>query len=306
MEQYILLILSFMMINIILATSLNLINGITGQFSLGHAGFMALGAYVSAVVTKYPIDIIKSILKDNPEGLATLNSYIWIYILFGVLLGGIVAGIVGILFGIPVLRLRGDYLAIVTLGFGEIIRVVIQNLEITGGARGLPGVPGLKGFSGLFICFVIMMIVVIIIRNIMHSSEGRALLAIRENDIAAEAMGVDVTRYKIMAFGLSAFFAGIAGGLFGHIYQFLQPGNFNIYKTVDIFLMVVLGGMGSLSGSVIGAIILTIVPELLRGFAAYRMLVYSLVLIILMISRPNGILGKQELTDVISFKKRGV
>ncbi|MGM0508466.1 MAG: branched-chain amino acid ABC transporter permease [Fusobacteriota bacterium] len=280
MEQYIIQIAIFIAINIILATSLNLINGITGQFSLGHAGFMGVGAYVSAILAK-------------TQGLPILAT---------ILLGAFIAGIVGVFIGFPVLRLKGDYLAIVTLGFGEIIRVIFLNMEITGGARGLPGIPG---DVNLLVSYFFAFVTVIVILNIMHSSDGRAFLAIREDEIAAEAMGVNITRYKVLAFAIGAFFAGIAGGLYAHFFGFLKPDSFNIYKTVDILLMVVLGGMGSITGSVIAAIILTIIPELLRGFAEYRMVVYSLALIILMISRPNGIFGKKELTDIISFGKRG-
>ncbi len=280
MEQYIIQVVIFMGINIILAVSLNLINGITGQFSLGHAGFMAVGAYASAILAKnYNLPILLTIL-----------------------IGAILAGMVGVLIGFPVLRLKGDYLAIVTLGFGEIIRVILLNMKITGGAKGLPGIPG--GVT-LLVSYFFALITVIVILNIMNSTDGRAFMAIREDEIAAEAMGVNITLYKVLAFAIGAFFAGIAGGLYAHFYQFLKPDSFNMYKTVDVLLMVVLGGMGSVTGSILAAIILTIIPELLRGFAEYRMIVYSLTLIILMIARPDGIFGKKEITDIISFKKRG-
>ncbi|OQY08126.1 MAG: branched-chain amino acid ABC transporter permease [Fusobacteriia bacterium 4572_132] len=280
MEQYIIQIVIFMAINIMLAVSLNLINGITGQFSLGHAGFMAVGAYASAILAKnYSLPILLTIL-----------------------IGAILAGMVGVLIGFPVLRLKGDYLAIVTLGFGEIIRVIILNMKITGGAKGLPGIPG--GVT-LLVSYFFALITVVVILNIMNSTDGRAFLAIREDEIAAEAMGINITLYKVLAFAIGAFFAGIAGGLYAHFYQFLKPDSFNLYKTVDILLMVVLGGMGSVTGSILAAIILTIIPELLRSFAEYRMIAYSLTLIILMLARPNGIFGKKEITDIISFKKRG-
>jgi branched-chain amino acid transport system permease protein len=270
MEQYIIQVVIFMGINIILAVSLNLINGITGQFSLGHAGFMAVGAYASAILAKnYNLPILLTIL-----------------------IGAILAGMVGVLIGFPVLRLKGDYLAIVTLGFGEIIRVILLNMKITGGAKGLPGIPG--GVT-LLVSYFFALITVIVILNIMNSTDGRAFLAIREDEIAAEAMGVNITLYKVLAFAIGAFFAGIAGGLYAHFYQFLKPDSFNMYKTVDVLLMVVLGGMGSVTGSILAAIILTIIPELLRGFAEYRMIVYSLTLIILMIARPDGIFGKKEI-----------
>lgn len=283
MEQYILLVVLFILINIILAISLNVVNGLMGYLSLGHAGFMAVGAYTSAVLaTNYNLPIPVTVV-----------------------LGACLAGLAGIAIGFPVLRLKGDYLAIVTLGFGEIIRIIILNMTITGGAKGFPGIVGLGGMSGLAITTFFTIATVWIITNIANSAEGRGFLSIRENEIAAESMGVNLTRYKMKAFVIGAFFAGVAGALYAHVFQFVKPDNFNMYKTVDVLLMVVLGGSGSLTGSVIAAITLTIVSEGLRKFAEYRMIVYPLMLILLMILRPNGILGKKEITDFISFKKRG-
>ncbi|TDT66973.1 amino acid/amide ABC transporter membrane protein 2 (HAAT family) [Hypnocyclicus thermotrophus] len=285
MEQYILLIMTLITINIILAVSLNVINGLMGYLSLGHAGFMAIGAYTSAILTtqyNFPIFI-------------------------SVIIGAILAGFFGFLIGFPTLRLKGDYLAIVTLGFGEIIRIIILNMTITGGAKGYPGIPGIKGLNGFLIGLGFAIVTVIVITNIALSAEGRALLSIRENEIAAESMGVNITRYKIKAFIIGSLFAGLAGGLYAHLIQYVKPDNFNLYKTVDILLMVVLGGSGSITGSILAAIALTSISELLREFSEYRMLVYPLMLIILMLVRPNGILGKKEITDFISFKKkRGV
>lgn len=282
MEQYILLVVLFILINIILAISLNVVNGLMGYLSLGHAGFMAVGGYTSAILATtygFPIPI-------------------------AVIIGACFAGFAGFLIGFPVLRLKGDYLAIVTLGFGEIIRIIILNMTITGGAKGFPGIVGLGGTSGLIITTIFTIATVWIITNITTSAEGRAFLSIRENEIAAESMGVNLTRYKMKAFIIGAFFAGIAGGLYAHVFQFIKPDNFNMYKTVDVLLMVVLGGSGSLTGSVLAAISLTIISEGLRQFAEYRMMIYPLMLILLMILRPNGILGKKEITDFISFKKK--
>ncbi|MBZ4683350.1 MAG: branched-chain amino acid transport system permease protein [Fusobacteriaceae bacterium] len=285
MEQYILLIMTLITINIILAVSLNVINGIMGYLSLGHAGFMAIGAYTSAILTtQYNFPILVSVI-----------------------ISAILAGFFGFIIGFPTLRLKGDYLAIVTLGFGEIIRIIILNMSITGGAKGYPGIPGIRGLSGFFIGLIFAIITVIIITNIALSAEGRALLSIRENEIAAESMGVNITRYKIKAFIIGSLFAGLAGGLYAHLIQYVKPDNFSLYKTVDILLMVVLGGSGSITGSILAAIALTSISELLREFSEYRMLIYPLMLIILMLVRPNGILGKKEITDFISFKKkRGV
>lgn len=284
METYILTILVLIVVNIIAAISLNLINGITGQFSLGHAGFMAVGAYASAIIVKN---------YDMP-------------IEMGIMFGAVFAAAAGFAVGFPVLRLKGDYLAIVTLGFGEIIRIVINNLRITGGASGFPGIAGLKGILGNTEAVILCILSIIVIRNIIKSSDGRAFISIREDEIAAESMGINITKYKVLAFVIGAFFAGIAGAIYGHSIQFLDPKDFDLFRSVDILLMVVLGGMGSLSGSVIAAVILTILSEMLRGLGEYRMIFYSLMLIILMLARPNGIFGKRELSDLLPFKKRGV
>ena len=289
MSEYMIIVLTTIFINIILAVSLNMINGMTGQFSLGHAGFMAVGAYTSSI-------IVKEFHFSIAAGLAAAL---------------VCAAVVGFLVGFPVLRLKGDYLAIVTLGFGEIIRVIIQQMSITGGARGLPGIPaiaGLRGISayyGFFAAVILAAATCIVIRNIMLSSEGRAFLSIREDEIAAESMGINLTKYKVLSFMIGAGFAGLAGAIYAHTFSIVTPQNFGMYKTVDILLMTVLGGMGSLTGSIIAAVVLTVVSEMLRGFAEYRMIIYSLLLIVLMLVRPNGILGKKELGDIIKFRKRG-
>jgi branched-chain amino acid transport system permease protein len=275
-------ILGFMGINIILAVSLNLINGIAGQFSLGHAGFMAIGAYVSALISIY--------LQ-------------WPFIV-ALLCGGLAAAFIGILIGLPTLRLKGDYLAIATLGLGEIIRVVILNLDITKGARGLTGIPRT---TTIFWVEAIAIITVIVTINLMRSTHGRALLSIREDEIAAEAMGINTTYYKVFAFATGAFFAGIAGGLFAHIMGYIAPKNFDFMRSIEILVIVVLGGLGSITGSIVATIVLTVLPEALRGFAQYRMVLYSAMLIMMMLFRPQGLLGTRELkvSDVFKFFSGG-
>lgn len=283
-DRYLKGILILMQINIILAVSLNLINGVTGMLSLGHAGFMAVGAYVSALLSIF-------LSKSNlPE-----------LILFPMVLcaGGIVAALIGLLIGVPTLRLRGDYLAIATLGFGEIIRVVILNLGITKGARGLPGIPN---YTNLWWVELFMVLSVLVIWNMTKSNHGRALVSIRENEIAAEAMGVHTTYYKVSAFVIGAFFAGLAGGLFAHYLGYISPKSFDFMKSIEILLMVVLGGLGSLTGSVIAAIVLTGLPELLRFLQSYRMVIYSLTLVLLMLYRQEGLFGRDEASTELLTK----
>jgi branched-chain amino acid transport system permease protein len=281
-------------LNVILALSLNLVNGITGQFSIGHAGFMAVGAYASAAFTVYAVPGIFGI-DPSAGGPAVMALF-----LASVLIGGLVSALAGFLVGLPSMRLRGDYLAIVTLGFGEIIRVAILNIEAVGGARGFAGVPKLTNLAwvlgGVLATYVV-------IRNLMSSYHGRACLAIREDEIAAEALGVPTTRYKVSAFVIAAFFAGVAGGLFAH-YTYLHTNSFTFMKSIEVIVMVVLGGMGSLIGSVLGATLLTALPEALRFASAERLIVYSLLLIILMIARPQGILGRREIVWRRAKKER--
>ena len=260
-------------INIIMAVSLNLVCGFMGQLALGHAGFMSVGAYAAALFTMH---------CGLPEAVAFP---------LGLLVGGIVAAIVGFLIGIPALRMRGDYLAIITLGFGEIIRVVANALPITGGAKGLSGIPASTNFSW---AYWVMILSVFVLFAFIKSRHGRAVISIREDEIAAEASGIRTTYYKMMAFVLAAFFAGIAGGLYAHHVGVLAPTKFDFNYSVEFLVMVVLGGMGSITGSIIAAIVLTILPEALRGFEDYRMLLYSLVLIVMMLFRPTGLLGTYE------------
>ena len=270
-------IITLALINIILAVSLNLIVGFTGQLCLGHAGFMSIGAYVSAVITQ-------------KAGMPFIVS---------IFIGAIIACIFAALIGYPTLKLTGDYFAITTLAFCEIIRIIIMNIDVVGGARGFTGIPKETNFT---LAFLFMVITVIVIYNIIHSSQGRAMLSVRENEIAAESMGINAFKYKMIAFIIGAFFAGLAGGLYAHYMGYIQPASFDFNKSIDYLTFVVFGGMGSLSGSIIATIVLTFLPELLRGLGEFRMLIYPLALIILMIFRPQGLFGDKEVSLKI-FKK---
>jgi branched-chain amino acid transport system permease protein len=285
LNPYYLQIVVYIGINAILAVSLNLINGVAGQFSLGHAGFMAIGAYVGAAFTMFA--------WPYAPGLASLLS--------ALLVGGLAAAIAGVLVGIPSLRLRGDYLAIVTLGFGEIIRIVILNTDAVGGARGLFGIPTVASFSSVYACTVLC---VGLLWRLVHSTKGNAFTAIREDEVAAAAMGLDTIRYKIIAFTIGAFWAGVAGGLFAHFIGYIHTNSFTFLKSIEIVVMVVLGGMGSISGSVLAAIALTVLPELLRFGAEYRMVMYSILVIVMMLTRPSGLLGTKEITEWLFSKPR--
>ncbi len=285
LNPYVYRILVLCGMNVILALSLNLVNGITGQFSIGHAGFMAVGAYTSAAFTVYAV----------PRLLGAWGSGGWpasAAFVVAILVGGAASAVAGFLVGLPSMRLRGDYLAIVTLGFGEIIRVAILNIDAVGGARGFAGIPQRTNLAWVLAVAVFTFFV---IRNLMRSYHGRALLAIREDEIAAEALGVPTTRYKVTAFVIGAFFAGMSGALFSH-YTYLHTNSFTFMKSIEVIIMVVLGGMGSLTGSILGAILLTALPELLRFASADRLIIYSLLLIVLMIARPQGILGRREIS----------
>jgi len=260
-------------INIILAVSLNLINGHTGQFSLGHAGFMAVGGYISAKLT-----LVYG---------ATLPAAAQPFFFAGVLLlGGLVAALAGLAVGVPSLRLKGDYLAIVTLGFGEIIRVIFQTSDTFGAATGLTGIPKLTTFGW---AWALAAITVYVVACLVNSTYGRGFIAVHDDEIAAGAMGINPVRYKVTAFVIGAFFAGIAGGLYAHHKAVISPGGFDFLKSIEIVVMVILGGMGRTVGVILAAIILTILPELLRGVAEYRMIIYSLLIIGLMLTRPQGL-----------------
>ncbi len=257
-------------IAIILATSLNLINGHTGQFSLGHAGFMAVGGFFSAWLSL--------------QAGGTAEAF-WFFPMV-LIAGGALAASVGLFVGVPSLRLRGDYLAIVTLGFGEIIRVVAQNTEAIGAASGLKGIPKLTTFGWTF---GFAAITIYAVTALVNSTYGRGFIAVHDDEIAAESNGIDTTRTKVTAFVTGAFFAGIAGGLFAHHKQFLSPTGFDWLKSIDIVVMVILGGMGRTAGVIAAAILLTLLPEVLRDFSEYRMIVYSLLIILLMLLRPAGL-----------------
>ena len=256
-------------INTIMATSLNLILGYTGQLSIGHAAFMSLGAYASALVTLY-------------FGFPFILS---------LLCGGLFAAVFGVIIGLPTLKLKGDYLAIATLGFGEIVRIVCLNLEITGGAVGLRAIP--KKTTLLWTVLAVLF-TVFILNRIIRSRIGRAFIAIREDETAADSMGVNSTYYKTLCFGVGAFFAGLGGGLLAHYLRFLHPNTFNFMKSIEHLCMVVLGGLGNMWGSFIGAAVLTVVPEFLRSVADLRLLIYGAILVLMMRVRPQGILGQTQ------------
>ncbi len=273
-------------INVILAVSLNVVNGFTGQFSLGHAGFMAVGAYTATKITvaAHSVDIVglPSSVSDQ------------VVFFFALIAGMVMAGLMGLLVGMPSLRLRGDYLAIVTLGFNEIIRVIIENTEFLGQATGISGLPHR---TNLIWVGVAVIATVTMARRLLGSTHGRALLSIREDEIAAEAMGVDTTGYKVRAFVISSAFAGLAGGLLVHLILLCTPRSFTFVRSIEVVVMVVLGGMGSVTGSIVAAVVLSLAVEGLRSAQQYRMVMYSLFLIALMLLRPEGIFGTREIWD---------
>jgi len=295
-SPYFLQVVSLAGINIILAVSLNLINGFTGQFSIGHAGFMAIGAYVSAYVTATFGDRIRGGVGMLPP--AFQNS---VLLLVALAIGAACAAIAGFLVGVPSLRLRGDYLAIVTLGFGEIIRVFILNIDAVGGARGFSGIPRLANFAWIYL---FAGATILVVSRIVRSSFGRTLVAIREDEIAAEAMGVNTTRSKVISFVVSSAMAGVAGGLFAHYLMYVHTNSFTFIKSFEIIIMIVIGGLGSITGSVLGAVLYIVLTEGLRQFAQYRMVLFSLLLIVIMIVRPQGILGHRELWSFFPRRRR--
>ena len=278
MTEFFIGLLIMFCINVILASSLNMINGYCGLFSIGHAGFFAVGAYVGAVGTK----IIFPELAASAPHLAFLLAC---------LLGTFGAGIAGLIVGIPCLRLTGDYLAIVTVGFGEIIRIVILNLDFVGGSRGFPGILKL---TNVWWAVSLTILTLVVLRNIISSSFGRCIIAIREDEIAARSMGIDVRFYKTFAFVLGSSFAGLAGVIFAHYLQFISPTNFTFMISINILTMIVLGGIGSQTGAIIGALIVTLVPELLRfneTLSQIRTLIFGLILVVMMLWSPNGLMG---------------
>lgn len=275
-------VIQLICINVLVAVSLNLVVGLLGQLTLGHAGFMSIGAYGCALFC----------LNVQLESGLTFA--------IGLFIGGLAAAIVGVLIGIPALRLRGDYLAIITLGFGEIIRVLINSFAFTGGAKGLRSIPAYTSFSYVYF---IMVLCICFIFTLIKSRHGRAIISIREDEIAAEAAGIPTTFYKVFTFALAAFMAGVAGGLLACLNRTINPGNFDFLKSIEAVVMVVFGGMGSVTGSLIAATTLTALPELLRAVSEYRMVIYALLLIIMMLFRPEGLLGRREfsLTSAIDW-----
>lgn len=274
-NEYIQLVIIYIGINIILTVSLNLINGYMGEFSVGHAGFMAVGAYVSALLTT-------KIIPDN------LGALVFPLV---VLAGGVGAGLVGLLVSVPSFKTRGDYLAIVTLAFNMIVKSVIENIEAIGGPRGIPGIDKLTTLPWTFFWTVLA---ILVIRNFVYSNFGRGVQSIREDEIASDLMGVNTNKVKLLAFVLSSFFAGVAGALFAHILQFISPKVFDIIKSTDVLIMVYLGGIGSITGSILGATVYTVLLEILRPFGMWRMVLMPLMLVLLMIFRPRGIMGMRE------------
>ena len=271
LNQYYQINLTSMCINVILAVSLNIINGFTGQLSLGHAGFMAVGAYSAVIMTE---------MMMQP-------------FVVGLLVACLVAALAGFIIGVPTLRLKGDYLAIATLAFGEIIRVVLQNIDYVNGPAGIVGISRFTTWPWLFGAVILTILVVV---NLINSSYGRAIVSVREDEVAAELMGINTTRYKVIAFVLGAMFAGLAGALYAHFFYIIKPETFNFLKSFDILVMVVLGGLGSTTGAIIAAMFITVLTAALQSFPAIRMILYALILIIVMIYRPQGLMGTKELS----------
>jgi branched-chain amino acid transport system permease protein len=301
-------------IAILVAGSLNVVNGYAGQFSIGHAGFMLVGGYAAAWLTFYG-SIHWFGTKATVPGLFGGEGLF----LLGCMLGGVLAAGFGVMVGLPSLRLRGDYLAIVTLGFGEIMRVLGQitdrqpkNVaavkerslaELANNLGGAEGFSQIPGYTTLFFVYAFAFVLLILVYRLKYSSKGRALLAVRENEIAAEAMGVDTTRAKVVAFVFSAFFAGIGGAIYAHQVGALDPKELGFQKSIDLVIIVVIGGMGSITGIVLGASILVILPEVFREFSDYRMIAYALALVTVMILRPQGIMGVKELWETALWRR---
>ncbi|EOT47076.1 MULTISPECIES: branched-chain amino acid ABC transporter permease [Enterococcus] len=259
-------------INIMLAVSLNLIIGFAGQFSLGHAGFMAIGAYASAIITSQ---------------MPTIGGFV-----IGLIAGMVVTGIIALVVGIPTLRLKGDYLAIATLGISEIIRIFIVNMGwLTNGPSGIFGIPE---FSNWQIVFIFSVISILFVSNFINSGSGRATLAVREDEIAAESMGVNTTKFKVIAFVFGAMIASLAGSLYASYQQSVFPSDYTFNKSIDILIIVVFGGLGSTTGAVVAAVVLGVINMYLQDFGSLRMIIYALALIIIMIFKPSGLLGTWE------------
>jgi branched-chain amino acid transport system permease protein len=294
-SPYSLTILSRIGVAIVAAASLQLVNGFTGQFSIGHAGFMAIGAYGSAALSVYAGAAWLAALEAAlPDPLARA-----LYLPLPLLAGGIGAAAAGLLVGLPTLRLRGDYLAIATLGFGEIIRIAILNVDAVGGARGFslaaPGQAVDLRYEGLAPVYGVAALCIAVIARLVYAQGGLAFRAVREDETAAASIGIATTRVKVEAFVVSSLFAGIAGALFAHTEGYIHTNSFGFVRSFEIVVFVVLGGLGSLSGAILAAAVLTAAPELLRGLGEWRMILYSVLLIATMILRPQGLLGAREL-----------
>ena len=276
-SRYFTTLIILILVMIVMSTSLNIATGFLGQLHLGHAAFMGIGAYTASLVALALEDSI-----TNPLLLFILSTIVAM----------IVAGIASLLVGTPALRLRGDYLGIMTLGFGEIVKTMITNLkDITNGAQGLYGIPRIMDFP---IAYWTTVLVVLVIYLFMNSRHGRAIISIKEDEIASESVGINITKYKLLGFVLASMFAAIGGAMFAFRIGFLAPVNFNFLKSVEIFVIVILGGMGSLSGSIVASIVLVSLPEILRSLEDYRFLLYSTLLIVMMLFRPQGLLGHKE------------
>ena len=293
LSSYIMQLVMFVGINIVMTASLGMINGCTGQFSIGHGGFMAVGAYTSVFFTT----IIFQLVGREP-----ISQNILGYIIFfiSIIIGGIFAGFTGFLIGLPTLRLRGDYLAIVTMAFGEVIRTIIRVSDPLGGPRGISGVPDM---SNITIIFIFTVGSIWLIRNFLASTYGRASRAVRDSEIAAEIMGINTTQQKTYVFAIGAMFAGCCGGMYAHILQFIHPDNFTFMKSLEYLMYLYIGGAASISGAITGAFIFTLIPELFRGFQLWRMVIYSLLLVIVMLFRPNGIVGDREFPFIRQSRK---
>ena len=308
LNPYIQIVIMFIGINIMLSSSLNLINGYMGEFSCGHAGFMAVGAYVASLLNM---------------GLFTSNSVFGKSLFLGpqyaiclfpitLLAGGCCAALVGLLVAVPSFRTRGDYLAIITLAVNYIVKSSVENIQAIGGARGFMGMR--QVISGMTdrvnIPWLMIWILaftgstIVVLKRFVGSTYGKGIVAIRDDEIAAKIMSVNTRRVKLIAFMLSSGIAGVAGGLFAHVLGYINPGTFTIMKSTEIMVMVYLGGMGSLSGSVLSAILFTVLMEFMRPLQLFKWVLIPLLLIVLMLFRPEGIMGHRELTDVFPGLRR--
>lgn len=290
LDHYFIRVLSVCGINVMLAVALNLVNGTTGQFSIGHAGFMAVGAYAAAITS----------FNLAPALGPSLSA---VTLILACLAGIVAAAITGVAVGVPSLRLRGDYLAIVTLGFGEIIRISIESTERLGGSQGYPlGAASIPPYATLAWVWGAAVLGTVLVWNLTYSSYGRALSAIREDEIAAEAAGIPTTRYKVLAFSVSAALTGLAGAMYAHDEtggQHIDPGAFRMDRSVDMLVMIIFGGLGSITGAIIGGIFVAVSLEFLREFQSYRLIAYAILLIGMMLLRPQGLLGTREFSPAL-------